>query len=324
MRQLKIGTNILSKKTNNISRYFKDIYSINDISFNEEELFKNIKENNCENSKIKIIRHNTRFVISVAKQYQYIKGIELEDLINEGNIGLIKAVNLFNSTHGFKFISYAVWWIRQSILAYITKNGRSIRLPSNKITLLSSINKKINELEQLYSTSNVKPYLDEYYKKNEIIGYEYIKSTENIKSLNDVFNDSDEELGNLISSDSKTPMDVLLINEKKDIIQNAISELSYTDREIIISYFGIFDRDILSKKEISDKFNINYSNFKPVLNKIFRKLKIKLRNYNNIDITLSKNEIRDIERNNYNKKISDNLIKKNNEYSKNLILKYSL
>lgn len=326
MRELKIRKeNIIENRTENLSRYFSDLNKIKIVLTPDEEaeLCELIQTKNDPKAKEILINANLRFVVSVAKQYQNTHRVELEDLITEGNIGLIKAASKFDQGRGFKFISYAVWWIRQSILAYIGTNSRYVRLPSNRFLSLKAINQKISDLEQEHGASDVLIYLKDHFTEEEILYYNIALNTSNIVSLNVKFEDSNEERGNMIDSNTKSPIDILIESENNSLLYKAIDKLSGIEKEVVIYYFGLLDRDTLTIKEISKKFEISVSIISTMLNKIKRKLKIALRNFNDIPVKIQLTS-REIARENQ-KKTSTRMIKILNTNNRQYIInKYTL
>src|SRR5476651_2455687 len=164
MRQLKIATQITNRDSQAVEKYLQEISKISMITPEEETILAQKIKMNDQRALDKLVQANLRFVVSVAKQYQH-QGLSLSDLINEGNVGLIKAAQKFDETKGFKFISYAVWWIRQSILQAIAEQSRIVRLPLNKIGTLNKIHKAFNQLEQEFQRT---PQADEISKVVDI------------------------------------------------------------------------------------------------------------------------------------------------------------
>lgn len=278
MKSIQIKKSITDRSNITINDYLKDINKIPMITPEEEkELGKKIKEGDKE-SKDKLIVSNLRFVVSVAKQYQG-QGLSLDDLINEGNIGLIRAADKFDVDKGFRFISYAVWWIRQSILQALSEQSRTIRLPMNQVRLSSKILKTIQEFEQ----DNERKPTDE--ELEELIGLsiekinKIINSNNKMVSLDTPLNDNEE--GTLIdiipNGNPKTDAD--LIKESNKIELNSIiDKLTNREQDIIRMYFGLTGKNF-TLSEIGDKFGITNERARQIKEKALDKLK---NNYSHI------------------------------------------
>lgn len=278
MKSIQIKRSITDRSNITINDYLKDINKIPMITPEEEkELGKKIKEGDKE-SKDKLIVSNLRFVVSVAKQYQG-QGLSLDDLINEGNIGLIRAADKFDVDKGFRFISYAVWWIRQSILQALSEQSRTIRLPMNQVRLSSKILKTIQEFEQ----DNERKPTDEELEK--LIGLsiekinKIINSNNKMVSLDTPLNDNEE--GTLIdiipNGNPKTDAD--LIKESNKIELNSIiDKLTNREQDIIRMYFGLTGKNF-TLSEIGDKFGITNERARQIKEKALDKLK---NNYSHI------------------------------------------
>lgn len=256
MRSFKISQSITDRQDASLNSYFKDVSRQPMISQKEEiELAKKIKEGN-EAAVKKLVEANLRFVISVAKQYQN-KGIPLVDLIQEGNIGLIESVYHFDETRGFKFISYAVWWIRQAIIKALSDQCRTIRVPTNQVICMNKINKAIEQFEQQHSR---KPSTEEL---EELTNIDYDKiclamSTMNRSiSLESPIRDEDaSRLLDIIPNDGAVSTDTEV--SKSDLskeIERILSKLSYRDRDILRMSFGI-GMNPMTNDEIAKRFGI--------------------------------------------------------------------
>ena len=251
-----------------IVRYFKDVRKSNIITLQEEiELAKKIK--NGEQKAIdKLVKANLKFVISIAKEYQG-QGLLLSDFINEGNYGLIKAATRFDHTKGFRFISYAVWWIRQSILQSLNDNARLVRLPANVINKLTFLNKEISKFESL---NEREPVFGEILNKNNEISQllSFPKST----SLNEVINEDGDELIALIPDNNENEFDYFLESKIKKEIDNALSVLSERERVIIECYFGInSDCEPMTLEAIGEKYGLTKERIRQIKEKSIRKLR---------------------------------------------------
>ncbi|PLX13734.1 MAG: RNA polymerase subunit sigma, partial [Marinilabiliales bacterium] len=240
MRQLKITKQVTNRDTLSLDKYLHDIGKEELITADEEvELARQIKQGNSQ-ALDKLIKANLRFVVSVSKQYQN-QGLSLPDLINEGNVGLIKAAQRFDETRGFKFISYAVWWIRQSILQALAEQARIVRLPLNKIGSLNKINKTLARLEQEFERN---PSAEEIAAVLEITPQEVkesIKTAGRHVSMDAPLNNDDEgSLYEVLSSKDSTPPDRDLLNDSlKKEIERALGTLTPREGDIIKLYFGL-------------------------------------------------------------------------------------
>lgn len=277
MRQLKITKQITGRESYSIEKYLQEIGKIHVLSPDEEaNLAKKIKNGDSE-ARERLVLCNLRFVVSVAKQYQN-HGLTLGDLINEGNMGLIKAAECFDETKGFKFISYAVWWIRQSILQAIAENARLIRLPLNKISTINKVNRYFTELEQEYQRE---PTVEEIAEKMDITPTEV---KENMKIANrpvsmDAPLTTDEESINLydvyISSDEEAqgPEAVLNRDSLKRDIERSFQMLSNREATILSMYYGLGGYSSMSLEEIGTKLGLTSERVRQVKTKAIKKLK---------------------------------------------------
>ena len=275
MYQLVIQKRITKRENEVLSEYLEEVSQEPLLSPDEEvELAKRIKEGD-EIARDKLIRANLRFVISVAKQFSQ-TGLPLTDLINEGNIGLIKAAEKFDETKGFKFISYAVWWIRQSIIQAISENCRMIRLPGNKIASANKIKNAYSLLEQI----KLRPPTFEELSDMINIPVQQIKELmkyvdNNVDSLDVSMNDNDETTMldfvpniNSISPDSDLEKESLKIE-----INRIIETLSNNEKMVIKYYYGLEHTHALSIEEISNRMNMSPERVRKIRNKAIKKLK---------------------------------------------------
>ena len=258
MRQLKVTKSITNRSSESLNKYLQDI-SREDMVTPEEEvdLAKRIKQGDAA-ALDKLVRANLRFVVSVAKKYQN-SGLTLNDLINEGNIGLVKAAQRFDETKGFKFISYAVWWIRQSIIQAISEQSRLIRMPLNKVDSLGKINEAIGRIEQFSERAPTPEELSEILgmDKNEVIKVMNLATrhvsvdapfkADETNNLLDVLEDTDVERAD-------TQMDH--INSLKIETERALASLTEQEKEVIKLYYGIGTAQPLTLGEIGEKFNL--------------------------------------------------------------------
>nr|WP_273566872.1 RNA polymerase sigma factor RpoD/SigA [Maribacter sp. Hal144] len=257
MRQLKITKQITNRDTKSLEKYFQEISKIDLITAEEEvELAKRIREGD-QIALTKLVNANLRFVVSAAKQYQG-SGLRLSDLINEGNIGLVKAAKRFDETRGFKFISYAVWWIRQSILQAMSEQSRIVRLPLNKIGEISKIKKVYSSLEQTYqrppSAVEIARELDMSTTQVKLA----IKNSGRHLSMDAPFEEGESSnLYNVIKSkDAASPDAKMMQDSLNTDINQVLKTLPDREREIIRLYYGIGERTPKSLSEIGELFDI--------------------------------------------------------------------
>ena len=274
MRQLKISHSITNRDNSSFEKYLQDISKEQMISPDEEvELAQQIKAGNKE-ALDKLVKANLRFVVSVAKQYQN-QGLGLQDLINEGNLGLIKAAKRFDETRGFKFISYAVWWIRQSISHAIADQSRIVRLPVNQLGAVNRIKKEVARLEQMY---NRQPTVEEI---AEVIDLPINKNGEVIKisarhlSMDaPISNEDDTNFIDTFISDEVTHTDAILIQESlENEINRSMEVLDEREKELIRMFFGIGKSHEYTLDEIGEKFNITREGARQIKEKALKKLR---------------------------------------------------
>lgn len=274
MRQLKISHSITNRDNSSFEKYLQDISKEQMISPDEEvELAQQIKAGSKE-ALDKLVKANLRFVVSVAKQYQN-QGLGLQDLINEGNLGLIKAAKRFDETRGFKFISYAVWWIRQSISHAIADQSRIVRLPVNQLGAVNRLKKEVARLEQMY---NRQPTIEEI---AEVVDLSISKISEVIKiSARHLSMDapiSTEDDTNFIDTficDEVTQTDSFLIKESlENEINRSMEILDERERELICMFFGIGKSHEYTLDEIGEKFNITREGARQIKEKCLKKLR---------------------------------------------------
>jgi RNA polymerase primary sigma factor len=274
MRQLKITKQVTNRETASLDKYLHDIGKENLITADEEvELARRIKQGD-KVALEKLTKANLRFVVSVAKQYQN-QGLSLPDLINEGNLGLIKAAQRFDETRGFKFISYAVWWIRQSILQALAEQARIVRLPMNKIGMTTKINKAIAYLEQEFERPPSVAEIAEYTKLPVSDIKEAMKNGSKHTSLDaPLLQDEDSTMIDVIKSeDSTTPETGLLYESLRKEIDRAISTLSEKEQDVIRLYFGLDGKHPMTLEEIGEKFDLTRERVRQIKEKAIRRLK---------------------------------------------------
>jgi RNA polymerase primary sigma factor len=274
MRQLNITKQVTNRETASLDKYLHDIGKVELITAEEEvELARKIK-NGDQIALEKLTKANLRFVVSVAKQYQN-QGLNLPDLINEGNLGLMKAAQRFDETRGFKFISYAVWWIRQSILQALAEQSRIVRLPLNKISTINRISKAYSQLEQNLQRE---PKPDEVAKFLDITESEVKDSIRNSSrhismdaSLNQ---DEDNNMYDVLKSeDSPTPDKELLYESLKLEINRLISTIPQREADVLKLYFGLDSKHPHTLEEIGEKFDLTRERVRQIKEKAIRRLK---------------------------------------------------
>lgn len=273
MRQLKIQKSITNRETASLDRYLQEIGREELLSVDEEvELARRIKEGD-ESALDRLTRGNLRFVVSVAKQYQN-QGLSLPDLINEGNLGLIKAARMFDETRGFKFISYAVWWIRQSILQALAEQSRIVRLPLNQVGSLSRISKALSKFEQQHmrrpSPEELSELLDIPADK---IG-ETMKVSGRAMSVDAPFSEGEENtLLDVLVGDNEPLADDGLDRESLcHEIDRVLSQLNEREREIVKMFYGIGGPE-MSLDEIGKKFELTRERVRQIKEKAIRHLR---------------------------------------------------
>ena len=274
MRQLKITKQVTNRETASLDKYLQEIGKVELISAEEEvELAQRIKQGD-KVALEKLTKANLRFVVSVAKQYQN-QGLSLPDLINEGNLGLIKAAQRFDETRGFKFISYAVWWIRQSILQALAEQSRIVRLPLNKIGSINKINKTYAKLEQEFERE---PNAEEIAEVLEITEQEVKESMKNagrhISMDAPLIQDEDNTMYDVLKSEeAPTPETELLYESLRKEIDRAISTLTQREQDVVRLYFGLNGSHPMTLEEIGEKFDLTRERVRQIKEKAIRRLK---------------------------------------------------
>jgi len=274
MRQLKITKQVTNRETASLDKYLQEIGKVELITADEEvALAQRIKQGD-RIALEKLTKANLRFVVSVSKQYQN-QGLSLPDLINEGNLGLIKAAQRFDETRGFKFISYAVWWIRQSILQALAEQSRIVRLPLNKIGSINKINKAYAKLEQEHERE---PNASEIAGLLEITENEVKESMKNsgrhVSMDAPLVQDEDNNMYDVLrSDDSTTPESQLLYESLKKEIDRAISTLTPREADVVRLYFGLNSKHPMTLEEIGEKFDLTRERVRQIKEKAIRRLK---------------------------------------------------
>ena len=278
MRQLKITKSITNRESDSLDKYLQEIGHEELISVEEEvELAQRIKKGDRKALE-KLTKANLRFVVSVAKQYQN-QGLSLPDLINEGNVGLIKAAEKFDETRGFNFISYAVWWIRQSILQAIAEQSRIVRLPLNQVGSVNKINRVLNKFEQEHER---RPSIDEI-ADNVDIPHDKIEEAMKVNSrhvsVDAPFADGEDNslLDVLPNNDSPMADRKLVLESLREEINRALQTLNERERNIIEAFFGINQQE-MTLEEIGDKYGLTRERVRQINEKAIRRLRHNTKN----------------------------------------------
>ncbi len=274
MRQLKITKSITNRETASLDKYLQDIGKEELITAEQEVYLAQKIKTGDQDALEKLTKANLRFVVSVAKQYQN-KGLSLPDLINEGNLGLIKAARRFDETRGFKFISYAVWWIRQSILQALAEQSRIVRLPLNQVGSLNKIKKASSKLEQRFERV---PSVDEIAESLEVPEYKInavMKIGKRTISMDaPLAQDEDVKFLDIYLNDENPSTDQELIRQSlAKEIQRSLATLSEKERNVINLYYGIGMSYGLTLEEIGTKFNLTRERVRQIREKAIRRLK---------------------------------------------------
>jgi RNA polymerase primary sigma factor len=280
MRQLKIVKQVTNRDSKSLEKYFQEISKIGLITADEEvELALKIKKGD-DKALNKLVQANLRFVVSVAKQYQG-QGLKLSDLINEGNLGLVKAAKRFDETRGFKFISYAVWWIRQAIMQALAEQSRIVRLPLNKIGSINKIRKIYARLEQDEQRMPTHKEIAKQLDMTETSVEQALKNSGRHVSMDAPFREGeDSNLYNVIQSDESPRPDKNLIKQSLTMeIDRALETLSYKEANVIKMFYGINLPSAYSLSEIGEIFDLSRERVRQVKEKAIRNLKSKSRTH---------------------------------------------
>lgn len=278
MRQLKITKSITNRESASLDKYLQEIGREELVSPEEEvELAQRIRKGD-QKALEKLTKANLRFVVSVAKQYQN-QGLSLPDLINEGNVGLIKAAEKFDETRGFKFISYAVWWIRQSILQAIAEQSRIVRLPLNQVGSVNKINRELNKFEQEHER---RPSVDEIADRIDLPEdkiEEAMKANNRHVSMDAPFVDGEDNSLLDVLADNNMPMaDKALVQESlRKEIDRAIELLNDREQKVVRAFFGIGSPE-MTLEEIGDKYNLTRERVRQIKEKAIRRLRHNTKN----------------------------------------------
>nr|WP_321451479.1 RNA polymerase sigma factor RpoD/SigA [uncultured Carboxylicivirga sp.] len=274
MRQLKITKQVTNRETPSLDKYLHEIGKVRLLSAEEEVNLAKMIKSGDNKALEQLINSNLRFVVSVSKQYQN-QGLSLPDLINEGNLGLIKAAQRFDETRGFKFISYAVWWIRQSILQALAEQARIVRLPLNKIGSINKVNNAFARLEQDYQRE---PTAEEIASALEIapkeVGEAMKVSSRHLSMDAPLKKDEDNTLYDvLLSSDTISPDTHLLDDSLRKEIDRSLATLSTRESDIIKLYYGLNGEPPYSLEEIGKLFNLTRERVRQIKEKAIKRLK---------------------------------------------------
>jgi RNA polymerase primary sigma factor len=274
MRQLKISKSITNRDSASLDKYLADISRLPLITVEEEIILSRKIREGDQAALETLTKANLRFVVSVAKQYQN-QGISLPDLINEGNLGLMKAAKRFDETRGFKFISYAVWWIRQSIIQAISDQSRVIRLPLNKISALNKIRKAQGALEQKLERQASIPELSETLQiseeeiANTLMASHWNTSTDAVMPGNEDLTLMDI----LFNPTDPRPDDLLMESSLNTEIKRALATLTERESDVIMLYYGIGSTASLTMEEIAEKYELTRERVRQIKEKAIRRLK---------------------------------------------------
>ena len=278
MRQLKITKSITNRESDSLDKYLQEIGHEELITVEEEvELAQRIRKGDRKALE-RLTKANLRFVVSVAKQYQN-QGLSLPDLINEGNMGLKKAAEKFDETRGFKFISYAVWWIRQSILQAIAEQSRIVRLPLNQVGSVNKINRILNKFEQ---ENERRPSIDEIAEKTDL-SEDKIEDAMKVPgkhiSVDAPIVDGEENslLDLLASTDTPTTDNELVLESLREEIAEALQTLNERERNVIEAFFGINQQE-MTLEEIGDKYGLTRERVRQIKEKAIRRLRHNTKN----------------------------------------------
>ena len=273
MRQLKITQSITNRESQSLDKYLHEIGKVDLISAEEEVILAQRIREGDQVALEKLTKTNLRFVVSVAKQYQN-QGLTLGDLINEGNLGLIKAAKRFDETKGFKFISYAVWWIRQSILQAIAEQSRIVRLPLNQVGSLSKISKAFSKLEQEYEREPSPEELADILETTVDKVSDTLSNSGRHVSMDAPFVQGEENTLLDVLENTDPDTDSSLIDESlSEEIKRSLATLTEREREIIVLFFGLGSNHQLSLEEIGEKFSLTRERVRQIKDKALQRLR---------------------------------------------------
>jgi RNA polymerase primary sigma factor len=271
MRQLKIATQITNRDSQSVEKYLQDISKLPMVTPEEEASLAREIRTGSEAALEKLVMANLRFVVSVAKQYQH-QGLTLSDLINEGNLGLIKAAGRFDETKGFKFISYAVWWIRQSILQALAEQGRLVRLPQNKIGAYNRANKAIIAFEQEHERQPSVEELSKILEMSETELSNIFTSNTRHASLDAPVTDSEDvSMGELLEGSNDTD-DTVMQDSLRNEIFRILKSLSPRESEIVMAYFGLGGAEGPTIEQIGQKYDLTKERIRQIKERAIKRL----------------------------------------------------
>jgi RNA polymerase primary sigma factor len=276
MRQLKIAKQVTNRETASLDKYLLEIGRVDLITAEEEvELARRIKQGD-QKALERLTKANLRFVVSVSKQYQN-QGLSLPDLINEGNVGLIKAAQRFDETRGFKFISYAVWWIRQSILQALAEQARIVRLPLNKIGTINKINRAFSELEQKFERPPSAEELGEFLDMTTDEVRQSLSNAGRHVSMDAPLKDGDESSSSMLdvmeNEDLPGPENELMKESLRSEIERSLSTLTHREGDVVRLYYGLGGRPPMTLEEIGTQFDLTRERVRQIKEKAIRRLK---------------------------------------------------
>ncbi len=274
MRQLKISKQITNRESQSLDKYLQEIGKVDLLTPDEEVTLAQRIRDGDQVALEKLTKANLRFVVSVAKQYQN-QGLSLGDLINEGNLGLIKAAKRFDETRGFKFISYAVWWIRQSILQALAEQSRIVRLPLNRVGSLNKISKSFSELEQKFEREPSPEEIAEVLELTTSEVVDTLKISGRHVSVDAPFVQGEENrlLDVLEDEDEAAPDEGLMSDSLRKEVQRALSTLTKREGDVITLYFGLNGEHALTLEEIGEKFALTRERVRQIKEKAIRRLR---------------------------------------------------
>ena len=266
MRQLKITKQVTNRETASLDKYLQEIGKVELITADEEVILAQKIRSGDKVALEKLIKANLRFVVSVSKQYQN-QGLSLPDLINEGNLGLMKAAKRYDETRGFKFISYAVWWIRQSILQALAEQSRIVRLPLNKIGSINKINKAYAELEQINERPPSPEELAEVLDMSEEDIKESMKNSGRHLSMDAPLVEGED------SGESPSPDKELMLESLQIEIERALQTLTPREADLVRLYFGLNGKHPMTLEEIGETFDLTRERVRQIKEKAIKRLK---------------------------------------------------
>ena len=276
MRQLKITKQVTNRETASLDKYLLEIGKEDLISAEEEVILAQKIRNGDRKALERLTKANLRFVVSVSKQFQN-QGLTLPDLINEGNLGLIKAAERFDETRGFKFISYAVWWIRQSILQALAEQARIVRLPLNKIGTINKINKAYSELEQKFERPPSAEELGEFLEVSTEEVRQSLSSSGRHLSMDAPLSENDESSSSMYdilpNTYMNSPEKELVTESLRKDIERSLSTLTIREGEVVRLYYGLNGVYPLTLEEIGEQFDLTRERVRQIKEKAIRRLK---------------------------------------------------